>query len=189
LLTFDEARRLALSCAKLSELWGERREDLIMPLRVLSGVIRNEDGPVADQVVIGFNPHVVISAPQRVEVVDMRTIGPDGRFLDVPAEHVAPRELDFRISGFILTSARTRFFIGTTTTLDQITITWSKGSRTLGIYPEISYMIIGEIEGSGSGSGGGQSPVGTPTPGTPGGIVGQPVTPPSGTTTRGRRRK
>jgi hypothetical protein len=45
-----------------------------MPLRVLSGVISNADGPVADEVVIGFNPHVVISVPQPVEVVKMRTI-------------------------------------------------------------------------------------------------------------------
>jgi len=158
-----------------------------MPLRVLSGVVCNEDGPVADQVVIGFSPHVVISAPQQVEVVDMRTIGPEGRFLDVPAEHVALRELDFRIMGFIVTSARTRFFISTTTTLDQITISWSKGSRTLGIAPEISYMIIGEVEGSGSG--GGQPPIGSPTPGTPGGDGGPPITPPPGTTTGRRKRK
>jgi len=33
-----------------------------MPLRVLSGVISNADGPVTDEVVIGFNPHVVISS-------------------------------------------------------------------------------------------------------------------------------
>ena len=158
-----------------------------MPLRVLSGVVCNEDGPVADQVMIGFSPHVVISAPQQVEVVDMRTIGPEGRFLDVPAEHVALRELDFRIMGFIVTSARTRFFISTTTTLDQITISWSKGSRTLGIAPEISYMIIGEVEGSGSG--GGQPPIGSPTPGTPGGDGGPPITPPPGTTTGRRKRK
>jgi len=160
-----------------------------MPLRVLSGVICNEDGPVADQVIIGFNPHVVISAPLRVEVVDMRTIGPEGRFLDVPAEHVALRELDFLIKGFILISASLRFQIGTTTTLDQITISWSKGSRTLGIAPEISYMIIGEVEGSGDGNGGGtgRPPIGTP--GTPVGNVGQPITPPVGTTSRSRKRK
>lgn len=160
-----------------------------MPLRVLSGVISNADGPVADEVVIGFNPHVVISVPQPVEVVKMRTIGPEGRFIDVPAEHVALRELEFRIMGFLLTSQTTRFFVGTATTLDQITISWSKGPRTLGIAPEISYMIIGEVEGSGSGSGGdtGRPPIGTP--GTPGGNIGQPVTPPGATTTRGRKRK
>ena len=155
-----------------------------MPLRVLSGVISNADGPVADEVVIGFNPHVVISAPQRVEVVKIRTIGPEGRFLDVPAEHVALRELDFSISAFLITSSRTRFFINTATTRDQITISWSKGSRTLGIAPEISYMIIGEVEGSGSGSGGGtgQPPNPVGTPGTPGGNVGHPITLPGGTT-------
>jgi hypothetical protein len=163
-----------------------------MPLRVLSGVISNADGPVRDEVVIEFNPHVVLSVPPQVEVVKMRTIGPEGRFLDVPAEHVALRELEFRIMAFSLTGQTTRFFVGTATTLDQITISWSKGSRTLGIAPEISYMIIGEVEGSGSGSGGdtGQPPIGTPgTPGTPGGNIGQPVTPPGATTTRGRKRK
>jgi len=160
-----------------------------MPLRVLSGVISNADGPVRDEVVIGFNPHVVLSVPPQVEVVKVRTIGPEGRFIEVPAEHVALRELEFTIMAFRLTSTTTRFFIGTATTLDQITISWSKGSRTLGIAPEISYMIIGEVEGRGSGGSGGQPPVGTPTPGTPGGDGGPPITPPPGTTTGRRKRK
>jgi len=159
-----------------------------MPLRVLSGVISNADGPVAESVVIGFNPHVVLSAPERVEVAKMRTIGPAGDFLDVPAEHVAMREINFRHPAMLLIGQMTRFFIDTQITLDQITIAWSKGSRTIGILPEISYMIIGEVEGSGSGYGGGggggssrpTGPVGTPS--TPVGDIGRPVTLPGGIT-------
>lgn len=158
-----------------------------MALRVLSGVISNADGPVQDSVVIGFNPHVVLSAPPRVEVVDMRTVGAAGAFSDVPAEHVALRELDFRIPGLLLFGRRTRFFIDTATTPDQITIQWSKGAETIGIAPEISYMIIGDVaDGSAVGAGTVQPPGGNVTPDVPG-IGDRPPFPITGGTDRNRR--
>lgn len=151
-----------------------------MALRVLSGVISNADGPVADEVVIGFNPHAVLSVPPSVEVVNLRTVGPDGRFLALPAEHVAIREIEFRIMAFMFMSQTKRFFIGTQTTLDQITIAWSKGSQTIGILPEISYMIIGEVEGTGGAAAGNGMPNPGITPAAPGRNFGNPVTLPGG---------
>jgi len=136
-----------------------------MALRVLSGVIFNEDGPVQGSVEIGFNPHAVISAPPRIEVVKMRTVGPSGRYSDVPAEHVALREINFRT--LFLSSGHIRNFIDTVTTPDQITISWSKGSRSIGIAPEISYMIIGDIGDDsvdGDGNSGGGDPIRPPGP-------------------------
>jgi hypothetical protein len=40
---------------------------------------------------------------------------------------------------------RIRNFIDTVTTLDQITVNWSRGPHIIGIAPEISYLVIGDV--------------------------------------------
>ncbi|NIP31784.1 MAG: hypothetical protein GTO02_01820 [Candidatus Dadabacteria bacterium] len=106
-----------------------------MALRILSGLVFNNNDLPNGSVTIGFNPHRLIFGD--ANITKMRTLGPDRDFTDEPAEHVALREL--QVKG----APQMKVFINTITTATEMTITWELRGDIRS--PEISYMVIGEV--------------------------------------------
>ncbi|HUG38739.1 MAG TPA: hypothetical protein VML54_17405 [Candidatus Limnocylindrales bacterium] len=110
-------------------------------MRILTGIVNiTSDGPKSGTVRIRFNPHEKLDGD--VSVVERGTIGPAGRFVAVPAKHVALRQITF----IDLDSAKNRFSVGDEITRDRLRITWSGTGASFS--EEISYLVIGEVPDS-----------------------------------------
>ena len=116
-----------------------------MALRILAGIVNiTSTGPKSGKVRIGFNPHVRIDGD--ASLAERTTIGPAGRFLAVPAKHVALRQITF----IDLDSDTNRFSVGDSIDRDRLRITW-KGTGA-SFSEEISYLVIGEVADASSAS-------------------------------------
>ncbi len=113
-----------------------------MALRVLSGLIHNNTGLLDGFVIIGFNPHRLIFGDARI--TKMRTIGSDGEFTDVPTEHIGLRELSLAVPPPVIPFLfpGSDIFVNTQTTQHELVVRWK---CYVGLAPEISYMVIGDV--------------------------------------------
>lgn len=112
-----------------------------MAMRILSGIIRPLT--VGGSVQIGFNPHQLLTVAQpQAGVSRMRTVGPAGDFIRVPATSVAVRQ--FNIPGD-LRPTDAHLIINDQPRRANITVTWRSGGGRPVLIEEIAYMVIGEV--------------------------------------------
>jgi hypothetical protein len=109
-----------------------------MALRILAGIVNiTRNGPKSGVVRIRFNPHERISGD--VGLAERRAIGPAGRFIAVPAKHVALRQINLMDTD----STNNRFTVNDEINRDRLVIRWSGTNACFS--EEISYLVAGEV--------------------------------------------
>ncbi|MCA9811384.1 MAG: hypothetical protein KC483_00795 [Nitrosarchaeum sp.] len=113
-----------------------------MTLKIMSGIVlpSKQNGYVE----VMFDDHS-IQHDSDANVVEKKTIGPEGDFKKVPAKIVSLRQIKVQVTTAPAVggpSSLEKFKIGDYINKQRLKITWS---ADLGKIEEISYMVIGEV--------------------------------------------
>lgn len=113
-----------------------------MTLKIMSGIVL--PSKTSGYVKIMFDDHSIQHSSDG-DVVEKKTLGPDGNFKKVPTKMVALRQIEVLVTVAPVVggpSSTEKFKIGDSINKQRLKITWSAG---LGKIQEISYMVIGEV--------------------------------------------
>lgn len=113
-----------------------------MTLKVMSGIVLPSKN--SGYVKIMFDDHSIQHGSD-ADVVEKKTLGPEGNFKKVPTKIVSLRQIHMMVTVAPAVggpSSTEKFKIGDYVNTKRLKITWS---ASLGKIDEISYMVIGEV--------------------------------------------
>ena len=113
-----------------------------MTLKIMSGIVL--PSKTSGYVKIMFDDHAIQHSSDG-NVLEKKTIGPEGNFKKVPAKIVSLRQIKVQTTVAPVVggpSAPVKYKIGDSINTQRLKITWSAG---FGKIEEISYMVIGEV--------------------------------------------
>jgi len=113
-----------------------------MTLKIMSGIVL--PSKTKGYVKIMFDDHSIQHGSDG-NVVEKKTLGPEGNFKKVPTKIVSLRQIKVQVVTAPVVggpSDSVKYKIGDSINKERLKITWSAG---LGKIQEISYMVIGEV--------------------------------------------